>query len=68
MATLTITINLDTAAFEDAAEPEVARILAKYSERLQSVGVHHARPGESAELFTVLDYNGRPVGAFTVTG
>lgn len=67
MTTLTITIDLDNAAFEDNESAEVQRILAEYAPRLDSLGVHHARPGETQELFSVRDYNGNTVGKFEVS-
>lgn len=63
---LTITIDTGYSAFTDNATQEVARILTEGAERLQSIGLEHARPGESQELFSAQDSNGNTVGAFTV--
>jgi hypothetical protein len=58
MPTLTITINLSSAAFEDR-ETEVSRILDDYAKRIRLRGIPYASP--------LIDHNGRVVGTATIT-
>ncbi|MGL5923765.1 hypothetical protein [Chroococcidiopsis sp.] len=60
MTTLTIQIKLDNEAF-DATGAEVARILRKYSDRIEDT----SNP-EDLQQEKILDYNGNPVGAATI--
>jgi len=60
---LTITINMDGAAFEDYPAEEAARILAKAGERLKI----HANPLLEAGEIHLYDANGNTCGALVVT-
>jgi hypothetical protein len=63
MASITLTISTDNAAFEEDASGEVARILRKFAERLDEQAM--PEPGETGRL--PLDINGNTVGSWTVT-
>lgn len=69
---LTITMDLDNETLAYAPgqydEAAIAALLTTHAERLTTVGVNHARPGETVDLFTILTADGDPVGAFRVTG
>lgn len=63
MATLTITIEMDNAAFDDYPGEEAIRILREAAGRLESVGVEH----HAGELFTLYDVNGNTVGSVVLS-
>lgn len=67
MATLSITIEMDNDSFYENEVAEVKRILAGAVERLESLGVNHARHGETQNLFNLRDYNGNTVGSVDVS-
>ena len=67
MATLTIRINMDNAAFEDAeAGSEVARILHGFAGVIESYGVDDFNGAGTIRVLR--DINGNTVGSGTVEG